>query len=209
MTQATGLMIRCPARQDDGCNGRASARSRCGDWPSVWPGWTSRTPGSSSLAADRGEVVTTTLTDQPVPRADQPQLAAPTWRRTGSQTWTICEMCRLVHTAFRVIAPLALTCGAAVTRPVLGRAWGEEAVSHRRLPTSDGRGEVDHSASWPTGGLLPQVRTSAPGRSALTCVNIPSRSSAGRAWVQASQVAGESCGGAAMAPNSRRVLGSS
>jgi hypothetical protein len=53
---------------------------------------------------------------------------------------------RFGHTAFRVIAPLALTCKAAMTRPVLGRVCGVEAVSHWHLPTSDGRGETGHSA---------------------------------------------------------------
>jgi hypothetical protein len=58
----------------------------------------------------------------------------------------MCEVRRLGHTAFRVIAPLALTCGTAMTRPVLGRVWGTEGVSHWRFPTSDGGAKTGHAA---------------------------------------------------------------
>jgi hypothetical protein len=51
--------------------------------------------------------------------------------------------------AQRPASLLALTCGAAMTRPVLGHVWGAEAVSHWRLPTSDARGEISRlSLSW-------------------------------------------------------------
>jgi len=62
-------------------------------------------------------------------------------------TWAnLREEYRLGHTAFRVIAPLALTCGVTMTRPVLGRVWSTEGVSHWRLLTSDGGARTSHSA---------------------------------------------------------------